>query len=123
MPRKKSLQREFRDLAIQFADGLAKAVENRIASQRPHAAAAPAGRAVAPKRRVTARSSASGREIEKAKAKLLAEINRTPGLRSEQLQKATKLPAPVAARALAELRDASAVKTKGQRRATTYSPK
>ena len=49
-------------------------------------------------------------------------IEKTPGLRSEEIQRELALPSKLVKIGLAKLRDTKRVRTAGQRRATTYSP-
>jgi hypothetical protein len=121
MPRKKTLQSVLRDLALPFIDGLAKAIEQRVATTAPTNGVKPTARTAAPKRAVGRPGPKRSSGLEAACTKLLSEIKRTPGLRNEQLAKATALPAPLVKRALAKLRGDDAVRTKGTRRATTYT--
>jgi hypothetical protein len=118
MPRRKSLQTIIRDLAIEFADGLAKAVENRIAVGQ----ASPAPAKTGGRKRGGGRRAKDAPALDAAAAKLLSQIARSPGLSNEQLQKKTGLRAPLAKRALTKLRASGQVKTKGVRRGTTYLP-
>ncbi len=53
--------------------------------------------------------------------KIVAVIARKPGLRSEQLRDLVAAPAPLVKAGLAKLRVEKRVKTKGQKRATTYT--
>jgi hypothetical protein len=122
MPRKKSLKSTIRELAVQFADGLAEALEERISSERPESAAAPMARAAAPKRAPAGRGRRGSASLEAAGEKLLSAIKRMPGLRNEQLQKEAGLSAAVTRSTLAKLRANGAVRTKGTRRAMVYLP-
>jgi hypothetical protein len=120
MPRKKSLKSTIRELAVQFADGLAEALEERISSAP--SSSLPLARPVVSKRAMKSRGTRAAVSLEAASEKLLAVIGRSPGLRNEQLQKETGLPGALTGRVLTQLRNDKRVKTKGTRRAMVYLP-
>lgn len=97
----------------------AKAPAAKPAATKAAAAKAPAAKA--PKGRRGRRKGRSAGPDAATVDKMLKAIKDKPGQRAEQLRKELGLTAVIAKAALAQLREAKSVKTKGNRRATSYT--
>ena len=122
MPRTKSLKAKILELLTPLAENLANAIKDEIASGAPSTGAKTPSRAAAPKRVARAASGRSRRLTDADLDLMVRAVGSFPGLRSEQLYGKVELPPKLAKAALARLRAQKRVKTKGEKRATTYLP-
>ncbi len=123
-----NLESRIQNIVSQAAGEIAQAVRVNIAEEvqrvvgsrsSPRRATRSAGPAPAPRGRSAGRSGRRG--VSEAELKTVLEyISRTPGKRSEEIRAALGLAADVGGKILAKLREQKAVRTRGEKRSTTY---
>jgi len=121
------LDARIEQIVLLAANEVARAVRASIADevQKVLGAAAPRRRArgAAPtSRRAGASAGRARRGVSQAQVKAVLDyITKNPGKRGEQIRAALKLSAKIGGKILAKLRQTKAVRTKGQKRSTSYS--
>ena len=105
------------EIARAVRANIAEEVQRVLGSQRGARAAATRGG-----RRRAAGAPRARRGVNEAQLKTVLDfITKNPGKRGEQIRAALKLSTKVGGKILAKLRQTKAVKTKGQKRSTTYA--
>jgi hypothetical protein len=116
-----TLESSIQSIVTRAAAEIAQTVRASIAAEINRAigftSVAKAPRATAGKRALTPRRGVAEADLQK----VLDYIGKNPGKRSEEIQKALHLDGAYGKKVLAKLRETKAVKTKGERRATTYA--